>query len=112
MRFESVAIEAVGYCLPRERVSSDEIERGWNRFTAVAAASGRLELMTGIRERRFWPPDTLPSDRAFAAATGARRGGFSREEIGCLIHGSVCRDHLEPATACRVHHELSLPAIA
>jgi len=27
-----------------------------------------------------------------------------------LIHGSVCRDHLEPATACRVHHALELPS--
>ncbi|MGH7194209.1 MAG: 3-oxoacyl-ACP synthase III, partial [Candidatus Saccharimonadales bacterium] len=26
-----------------------------------------------------------------------------------LIHASVCRDHLEPATACRVHHGLELP---
>ena len=26
-----------------------------------------------------------------------------------LIHGSVCRDYLEPATACGVHYELGLP---
>jgi 3-oxoacyl-[acyl-carrier-protein] synthase-3 len=25
------------------------------------------------------------------------------------VHGSVCRDHLEPATACAVHHGLHLP---
>ena len=24
------------------------------------------------------------------------------------MHGSVCRDHLEPATACRVHHRLGM----
>ena len=29
--------------------------------------------------------------------------------FGALIHGSVCRDFLEPATACRVHHGLELP---
>ncbi len=29
--------------------------------------------------------------------------------IGALLHASVCRDHLEPATACRVHHLLQLP---
>ncbi|MDR1054069.1 MAG: 3-oxoacyl-ACP synthase III, partial [Planctomycetaceae bacterium] len=29
--------------------------------------------------------------------------------IGALIHGSVCRDYLEPATACGVHNELGLP---
>src|SRR5262249_22600003 len=26
-----------------------------------------------------------------------------------LVHGSVCRDYLEPATACGVHHALNLP---
>ena len=25
------------------------------------------------------------------------------------MHGSVCRDFLEPATACGVHHRLGLP---
>jgi 3-oxoacyl-[acyl-carrier-protein] synthase-3 len=33
---------------------------------------------------------------------------IDRTKIGALIHASVCRDHLEPATACRVHHELGL----
>src|SRR5207302_6848509 len=35
--------------------------------------------------------------------------GIDPAEIGCLIHGSVCRDQLEPATACRVHDALGLP---
>jgi acyl-CoA:acyl-CoA alkyltransferase len=29
-----------------------------------------------------------------------------------LVHGSVCRDFLEPATACRVHHGAGLPSDA
>src|SRR5262249_15425637 len=71
---------------------------------------GRLELMTGIRERRVWPAETLPSDISILSgekllATSA----IDRNEIGALIHASVCRDHLEPATACRVHHALRLP---
>ena len=35
---------------------------------------------------------------------------MTRPRSGALIHGSVCRDHLEPATACRVHDALDLPA--
>ena len=35
-------------------------------------------------------------------------GELDESRIGALIHASVCRDHLEPATACRVHHELGL----
>ncbi len=35
--------------------------------------------------------------------------GLDRRYIGALIHGSVCRDQLEPATATAVHHALELP---
>ena len=31
------------------------------------------------------------------------------EEVQCLIHASVCREYLEPATACRVHQLTGLP---
>ena len=34
---------------------------------------------------------------------------FDRGHIGALIHGSVCRDQLEPATASYVHHATGLP---
>ncbi len=33
---------------------------------------------------------------------------MDRRHIGALVHGSVCRDYIEPATACRVHRELGL----
>ena len=67
--------------------------------------------MSGIRERRFWPAGTRPS--TVAAQAGARaleESGIPRSDIGCLIHASVCRDFLEPATASVVHHRLELPA--
>ena len=47
---------------------------------------------------------SIKSGRAALAAAE-----LPAHRIGALIHGSVCRDHLEPATACRVHHELELP---
>jgi 3-oxoacyl-[acyl-carrier-protein] synthase-3 len=34
--------------------------------------------------------------------------GISTQSIGMLIYGGVCRDHLEPATACAVSHGLGL----
>jgi 3-oxoacyl-[acyl-carrier-protein] synthase-3 len=65
--------------------------------------------MTGIRERRFWPVGTLPSDKSIESGERAIQAiGFDRRLIGALVHGSVCRDHLEPATACRVHDGLRL----
>jgi 3-oxoacyl-[acyl-carrier-protein] synthase-3 len=65
--------------------------------------------MSGIRERRFWEPGVLPSDKSIESGELAiAAAGIDRRQIGTLIHGSVCRDHLEPATACRVHHGLGL----
>ncbi len=111
MKYQHVCIESFGYTLPAEIVSSAEIERRLAPLYArLKLPAGRLELMTGIRERRFWPRGTLPStlsilsgERAIAAA------GIDRHEIGALVHGSVCRDHLEPATASAVHNGLKLP---
>jgi 3-oxoacyl-[acyl-carrier-protein] synthase-3 len=37
--------------------------------------------------------------------------GINLQHIGALVHGSVCRDFLEPATACVVHEQLGLPRV-
>ncbi|HEV3343468.1 MAG TPA: 3-oxoacyl-ACP synthase III [Pirellulales bacterium] len=110
MRYQRVCLESFGYTLPHEIVTSAEIEaRLAPLYRRLRLPEGRLELMTGIRERRFWPPDTLPSEISIQSANKAiAAAGIGRGDVGCLIHASVCRDHLEPATACRVHHELGL----
>jgi 3-oxoacyl-[acyl-carrier-protein] synthase-3 len=69
--------------------------------------------MTGIRERRFFPPRTRPSEISIQSARRAiEASGIDPRFFGALIHGSVCRDFLEPATACSVHHGLDLPSEA
>jgi len=78
-------------------------------YARLSLSIGRLELMSGIRERRFFPPGTRPSE--IAARAGARAlgtCGLAPQRIGLLIHASVCRDFLEPATASIVHHALAL----
>jgi acyl-CoA:acyl-CoA alkyltransferase len=110
VRFQQVCLEAIGVTLPTEVWSSDGIEGQLQPlYSRLKLPEGRLELMSGIRERRVWPAGTLPSgpsvesgNRALAAAS------LDRDRIGCLIHASVCRDFLEPATASRVHHRLGL----
>ena len=111
MRYERVAIESFGYELPSEVVTSDEIEQRLSPlYDRLRLPHGRLELITGVRERRFWRPGTLPSKKSIASGHKAiETSGIDRGEIEVLIHGSVCRDHLEPATACSVHHGLDLP---
>ena len=96
---------------PDEIVSSAEVElRLSPLYQRLRLPAGRLELMTGIRERRFWPVGTLPSEMSVASGRRAiENAAIDPRLIGALVHGSVCRDHLEPATACRVHHGLGLP---
>lgn len=111
MRFRNVCLESFGYTLPDEIVTSEEIERRLQPlYERLRLPQGRLELMTGIRERRFWSPGTMPSDKSIESAEKAiQAAGMDRQYIGALVHASVCRDYLEPATACRIHHQLGLP---
>lgn len=110
MRYQNVCIEAFGYHLPEEIVTTAEIERQLEPlYTRLKLPQGRLELMSGIRERRFWPREMLPSQASVTSAERAiQAAGIERREIGALIHGSVCRDYVEPATAAGVHHHLGL----
>jgi len=111
MRYQNVCLEAFAYTLPEEVVSSGRIEAWLDPlYRRLRLPEGRLELMSGIRERRFWAPGTLPSEKSLETAEKAIRiAGVDKREIGALVHGSVCRDFLEPATACSVHHGLGLP---
>lgn len=110
MQYQHVCIESFGYTLPDEVVPTAEIERRLSPlYQRLHLPEGRLELMTGIRQRRFWLRGTLPSEKSIQSGRKAiAAAGLERREIGALIHGSVCRDVLEPATACRVHRGLQL----
>ncbi|MGC3968777.1 MAG: 3-oxoacyl-ACP synthase III [Pirellulales bacterium] len=111
LRYENVCLESLGYDLPTEIVSTEELEhRLAPLYERLRLPTGRLELMTGIRERRFFPADMPPSAASIRSARRAlEAAGLEPSRVGALIHGSVCRDFLEPATACGVHRELGLP---
>ncbi|MDZ7616720.1 MAG: 3-oxoacyl-ACP synthase III, partial [Patescibacteria group bacterium] len=112
LQFENVCLESIACTLPEEVVSSADIEaRLEPLYQRLRLPEGRLELMTGIRQRRFWPSGMAPSQMSVETGEKAiRASGIDRAAIGALIHGSVCRDFLEPATACSVHYGLELPS--
>ncbi len=114
MRFRDVVVAGMAHVLPDEVVTSQEIEnRLLPLYSRLGLRVGRLELMTGISERRFFSAGTLPSSVAARAGEAALiAGGVERERVGLLIHASVCRDFLEPSTASVVHHALDLPPTA
>ena len=110
LRFKNVYIEGLACHLPENIVSSEDLEKRLAPvYDRLKLPYGRLEMMTGIKERRFWNNNTFPSQVASKAGERAiLNSGVDRAEIGCLINASVCRDFLEPATASLVHHMLDL----
>ena len=110
MNFEKVVIAGLGYALPPKVLTSLEIEEQLAPvYDRIHLHAGRLELMTGIRERRYWDSSALPSDAATEAAEHAiQQARIEPAEIDMLIHASVCRNFLEPATASVVHEKLGL----
>jgi acyl-CoA:acyl-CoA alkyltransferase len=111
MNYTRVSIAAFGYELPPHVVTSEELERRLAPlYEALRLQKGQLEAITGIRERRYWDPGvSLPAEAARAGQKALEAAGIPAERIGLLIYGAVCRENLEPATACAVADRLRLP---
>lgn len=110
IHYSKVCLDTFGYELPPRTISSEEIE---NRLAPVYdrlhLPVGRLELMSGIRNRRLWYDGTRPSQAAtFAGKKVLAQGDIDPSEVECLIFTSVSRDMMEPATAAFVHNALGL----
>jgi 3-oxoacyl-[acyl-carrier-protein] synthase-3 len=112
MLYRKVRLESFAYEIPPVSLASEDIEKRLEPvYSRLKLPEGRLELMTGIRNRYFWRKGFRPSEGAVLAGRKAlASSGIPPEKIGCLIMCSVCRDFLEPATATVVHNELGLPA--
>jgi len=110
MRYSRVYIESVGYELAPIVVTSTELEnRLQPMYEALHIAPGQLEALTGIRERRWWKPNTPISHGAIAAAKKSlQERNISPEDIGAVVYAGVCREHFEPATACQVASALGV----
>ncbi|MGE0708105.1 MAG: 3-oxoacyl-ACP synthase III [Planctomycetota bacterium] len=114
MRYTRVALPALGYELPPRVVSSAALEdRLAPLYKKLEMPAGRLELISGVRERRFWEPNTPPSSKSVISVRRAlESAALPVERVGALVHTSVCRDYLEPATASVVAGQLGLRADA
>lgn len=110
MLYSNVYIDSFGYELAPNVVTSDDLEERLNPlYEALHFQKGQLETLTGIKERRFWDPDQSMYAGAVKAAQKAFEASLVQpEDIGMLIYSGVCRDNLEPATACAVSHRLGL----
>lgn len=110
MRWQRVCLEAIHFTLPEERRSTGELEGRLDPvYESLRVPKGQVEAMTGIRERRFWPPGTSMAEAAASAGAKAiEAAGLHPRELGAVVYGGVCRDNLEPATACAVASRLGV----
>lgn len=110
MRFRHACIESLTAVRPDEAWTSTQIEERLRPlYERLKLPAGRLELMTGIKERRFWPVGTKPSDASAAAGRAVlKQSKLKAEQVEVFIHSAVCRDMLEPATASFAHHKIGL----
>ncbi len=114
MKFRHTCIESLAVALPDDVLTTTQVEERLRPlYERLRLPFGRLELMTGIRERRVWPVGTRPSDASAAAGRNAlAKSGLRAEQVELFIHSAVCRDMLEPATASFAHRKIGLPATA
>jgi 3-oxoacyl-[acyl-carrier-protein] synthase III len=110
MHFQNVSVQSLTAIEPPIRLTSAEISRRLGpTLKRLGIRENLLEDQTGIVARRVWDEGTLPSDAATQAAEKAlEEAEIDRERIGLIINTSVCRDYLEPSTACIVHGNLGL----
>jgi len=110
MQFKNVVIQSLAAIEAPIRVTSAELEERLRpTMDRLGIRTDLIEEISGIAARRFWNNGTQPSDAATLAAEKAiTEAGIDRNEIGVLINTSVCRDYLEPSTACLVHGNLGL----
>jgi len=114
MHFTHVCIESLAVVLPDEVLTSAGIEQRLAQvYERLNLPLGRLELMTGIKERRMWPQKTRPSvGSTLAGKAVLNKSSIKSADIELFIHAAVCRDMLEPATASFAHAALGLPESA
>ena len=108
MRYSKVFLESLGYELPPYVVTTRELEdRILPVYEALRISPGQVEAMTGIAERRWWEEGFQIATGAVAAARKTIEGsGVEPHEIEAVVYAGVCREQLEPATACRVAAEI------
>ena len=110
MHYRRVHMESIGYDLPPEVVTSDDLElRLQPMYEELNISPGQLEALTGIAERRWWDKGHSLSDGAVAAARRAiEQSNVEPGDIEALIYTGVCRENFEPATACAVAAKLGV----
>ncbi len=109
-KYKNVAIVGLARDEAPLAASSADIEKRLEAaMRRLKLPAGLLASLSGIVNRRLYPPDLPPSQAAARAAEKLlAQLDFDRRKIDLLYSTSVSRDHVEPSTASIVQSRLSL----
>jgi len=110
MKFNNVYLSGLSAIDPVEFLTSQEIETMLEPlYSRLNLPEGRLELISGVQRRGFWPEKTRPSEiSTLAAESLLEKSSLKRTDIDLLINASVCKDYEEPSTTSFIHQNLKL----
>jgi len=113
-RYRDSAIVGLAHIeAPRVVTSAEFEERLAGARKRLRLPGNLLERVSGVRERRWWAPDTDFEDMAAEAGSKAlAEAGVDPGDVGLLINTSVSRNHLEPSVAVRIHDRMGLSSRA
>ncbi len=114
MKYSNVYIDSIGYELPSDVVTTASIEKRLEPvYEKIGLQMGMFEVLTGIKERRYWPVEHSMQEGASKAAEKAlKESNISPDDIELVTYCGVCRDNMEPSTACAVANNIGVPATA
>jgi 3-oxoacyl-[acyl-carrier-protein] synthase-3 len=101
-----VCIRGIGAYAPAPRRTNRDIA------AQLGVTEEYIVRLTGIRERRWAPPEEATSDMAVGAAQAALDdAGVAPEEIDGLLVATATADYVTPSTANLLQHRLGLRQI-
>lgn len=108
MKIAGAQLEILGLAsaLPKRVVSNHDLAR---RFEGTVAIE-KITSYTGVEERRYAEPQQTGADLGVCAANKLfAASDIPRSAVDFLIVCTETPDHIIPATACSIQHQLQLP---
>lgn len=100
-------VSGIGYHLPENVVTSEEVERRVYETTRFRLPRGLVRKVTGIESRHYCADGDQASDLAVEASrTALERAGIKPDQVDLLIFASCMQDVAEPATANIIQEKL------
>ncbi|MDR2578755.1 MAG: beta-ketoacyl-ACP synthase 3 [Chitinispirillales bacterium] len=100
----TISLLGFGICLPDRVVKTREL---LTEFPDVT--EDYMFKVTGINERRWAAPDTIPSDMAYEASKKAiENSGLKPSDIDAIVVSTTTPDMVMPSTACILQGKLGI----